>query len=242
MSFFSSLLLLVGCCSQAKAFTTLAATARISGQRTTTVHVATDITTPIDDAPITQDSQSRPPREQRRILGSQENLMLPRQYSPGKDVFPQMNHVCVAVLSSTPSEQVLRQAIDETMAAHPFLRCKIDGDGEPDERIDLFQMVRKGEPNPCTFSSNGPGQFTSRDVLQVIDVLNDDDRVALYASWKQRLATTLMTVRGVIPKRVPCGRSNGTVPTKMSLTNLALWYFPSIMPFRIRAVPIAWSI
>jgi len=184
MSFFSSLLLLVGCCSQAKAFTTLAATARISGQRTTTVHVATDITTPIDDAPITQDSQSRPPREQRRILGSQENLMLPRQYSPGKDVFPQMNHVCVAVLSSTPSEQVLRQAIDETMAAHPFLRCKIDGDGEPDERIDLFQMVRKGEPNPCTFSSNGPGQFTSRDVLQVIDVLNDDDRVALYASWK----------------------------------------------------------
>ena len=122
--------------------------------------------------------------QQRRILGSQENLMLPRQYSPGTDVFPQMNHVSVAVLSSTPSEQVLRQAIDEAMAAHPLLRCHIEGDGEPDERIDLFQMVRKGEPNPTTFVSSGPTEFSSQDVLEVFDVLTDDDRIALDASWR----------------------------------------------------------
>jgi hypothetical protein len=120
---------------------------------------------------------------QRRILGSQENLMLPRQYSPGKDVFPQMNHVCCAVLSSTPSEKTLRQAIDDAMRAHPLLRCHVEGDGQPDERIDLMQMVRKGEPNPCTFVSSGPNEFTSKDVLSIVDVLADD-RQALDASWK----------------------------------------------------------
>lgn len=129
-------------------------------------------------------SAASPKGQQRRILGSQENLMLPRQYSPGKDVFPQMNHVSAAVLSSTPSEQVLRQSIDDAMAAHPLLRCRIEGDGEPDERIDLFQMVRKGEPTPCTFVSSSPTEFTSKDVLTVIDVLADDGRVSLDASWR----------------------------------------------------------
>jgi hypothetical protein len=112
--------------------------------------------------------------------------MLPRQYPPNKEVvFPPMIHVCSVVLSETPSEKVLRQAIDEVMDAHPLLRCRIEGDGEPDERIDLFQMVRKGDNNPCTFASTGPGQFTSQDVLTVIDVFGEDrDGLELEASWK----------------------------------------------------------
>ena len=105
-----------------------------------------------------------------------------------------MNHVTVAILSSTPTESVLRKALDEAMAAHPLLQCHIEGDGEPDERIDLFQMVRKGEPNPCTFvvnndSSSSSWLLSSKDVLQVIDVLaNDDDRVTLDASWRTTFA------------------------------------------------------
>lgn len=126
-------------------------------------------------------AESKSSVAQRRILGSQENLMLPRQYSPGKDTFPQMNHVSCAVLSSTPSEAVVREAVDEAMAAHPLLRCHIEGDGEPDERIDLFQMVRKGDNRPCTFVSTGPGEFTSKDVLTVVNVPNSD---ALESSWK----------------------------------------------------------
>ena len=123
-------------------------------------------------------------KQQRRILGSQENLMLPRQYTPGKHVFPQMNHVCTAVLSSTPSFTYLQAAIDEAMAAHPLLRCRIEGDGEPDERIDLFQMVRKGEPNPTTFRSTGPGEFEAKDVLSVVEVPSET-REDLDNSWKK---------------------------------------------------------
>ena len=78
--------------------------------------------------------------------------MLPRQYSPNPKVtFPQMNHVSCHVLSETPSTETLRQAIDEAMAAHPLLRCHVEGDGEPEKRIDLFQMVRQGDNHPCTF-------------------------------------------------------------------------------------------
>lgn len=155
--------------------------------------------------PEQQQKQAAPATgQQRRILGSQENLMLPRQYSPGTDVFPQMNHVSVAVLSSTPSEQVLRQAVDEAMAAHPLLRCHIEGDGEPDERIDLFQMVRKGEPNPTTFVSSGPTEFTSQDVLQVFDVLtDDDDRIALDASWRTTFGKDIDDGSWCTPERGP---------------------------------------
>jgi hypothetical protein len=120
---------------------------------------------------------------QRRQLGSQENLMLPRQYGPNPNViFPQMNHVSCVVLSTTPSERTLRTAIDEVMQAHPLLQCTVQGDGEPEERIDLFQMVRKGEPNPCTFVSR-PGTFSSKDVLSIVDVAGSDRR-ALDASWQ----------------------------------------------------------
>jgi hypothetical protein len=128
-------------------------------------------------------AKDTPAVETSRQLGSQENLMLPRQYRPNADVtFPQMNHISCAVLSSTPSAKVLRGAIDEVMKAHPLLRSKIVGDGEPDERIDLFQMVRKGEPDPCTFSSV-PGAFSASDILSIVDV-DGNDRSDLDTSWQ----------------------------------------------------------
>lgn len=130
------------------------------------------------------------PVVQRRVTGSQENLMLPRQYSPNPDVtFPQMNHVSCVVLSSTPSERTLRAAVDQVMQAHPLLQCKIDGDGEPEKRIDLFQMVRQGEPNPCTFTST-PGTFSSDDVVSVIEVAGAE-RSSLNESWQASFARDL---------------------------------------------------
>lgn len=136
-----------------------------------------DFLSSLQQAPVVDDAV------QRRVLGSQENLMLPRQYGPNPDVtFPQMNHVSCAILSSTPSERVLRSAIDQVMQAHPLLQCTVEGDGEPTERIDLFQMVRKGEPNPCTFVSR-PGMFSSKDVLSIVDV-EGGDRATLDESWQ----------------------------------------------------------
>ena len=108
--------------------------------------------------------------------------MLPRQYSPGDVTFPQMNHVSCTVISQTPSEDVLRKAIDQAIMSHPLLRCHVEGDGEPDERIDLFQMVRKGDPNPCTFVSP-ESSFTSKDVLSIV-IVDGNDRSAIDSSWK----------------------------------------------------------
>lgn len=76
--------------------------------------------------------------------------MAPRQYSLSPERFPSMNHVSCAILSATPDAKVIQQALDDVMQAHPLLRAKIVGDGEPDERIDLLQMVRK----VSTFESN----------------------------------------------------------------------------------------
>jgi hypothetical protein len=84
-----------------------------------------------------------------RILGSQELLMAPRQYSLSDETFPAMNHVACAILSATPDSNVIRQALDYVMQTHPLLRAKIIGDGEPEKRIDLFQMVRKVRLSPC---------------------------------------------------------------------------------------------
>lgn len=125
---------------------------------------------------------------QRRTLGSQELLMLPRQYGPkvekGEPNFPSMSHVQVTTLSATPSIEALSKAIDMAMDAHPLLRCHVEGDGEPSERIDLFQMVRKGEPNPCTFVSPGVRTFSSEDVLRVVDVDASSGEDALRRSWE----------------------------------------------------------
>ena len=65
---------------------------------------------------------------------------------------------------------MLRKAIDEVLAAHPLLRCSVEGDGEPNKRIDLFQMVREGEPNPCTFVAPDESPFSSDDILNVVEV------------------------------------------------------------------------
>jgi hypothetical protein len=133
----------------------------------------------IDDA--SKNTQTRP-------LGSQELLMLPRQYAPHLEKpdttpFPQMSHVSTALLSSTPSAETLSLAIDEAMAAHPLLRAYVGGDGEPSKRIDLFQMVREGEPNPCTFVAPplNESNLSSKDVLNVVDI---EASSSLEESWK----------------------------------------------------------
>ena len=132
--------------------------------------------------------EAEPGIPQRRVLGSQELLMLPRQYSPTTKApedlvtFPQMNHVSCVILSATPSEPILRQAIDETIKSHPLLRAYIEGDGEPEERIDAMQMVRKGDPNPCTFVAP-ERSFSSQDVLTIVDVTGNA-REALDKSWQ----------------------------------------------------------
>jgi hypothetical protein len=119
----------------------------------------------------------------RRILGSQELLMLPRQYGPSATTFPPMNHVVSIVLSATPSPDALATAIDSVMTAHPLLSARVDGTGEPSRRIDLLQMVREGEPSPLTFVSSA--QFSAKDVLTVVDA-NDLD-----ASWKASFSRDL---------------------------------------------------
>ena len=121
-----------------------------------------------------------------RTLGSQELLMLPRQYPIGKVIFPQMNHVSCAILKSSSSPSggnatsiidinILRQAIDMVIQAHPLLSSRVIGDGEPIKRIDALQMVRSSgirssnepEPHPLTFASGMP--FTSNDILKVME-------------------------------------------------------------------------
>lgn len=129
--------------------------------------------------------------ESRRVLGSQELLMLPRQYRPkldsGAPPFPSMSHVQVTTLSATPSLEALSKAIEIAMDTHPMLRCHVEGDGEPDERIDAFQMVRKGDPNPCTFVAPLIRTFDSSDVLSVVDIPGTDV-TKLEESWKKNFA------------------------------------------------------
>ncbi|KAG7359460.1 alcohol acetyltransferase [Nitzschia inconspicua] len=118
-------------------------------------------------------------RSLRRELGSQENLMLPRQYSPNPDVvFPSMNHVSCALLNKTPSTAALKAAVKQVMQAHPLLRASIEGDGEPDKRIDLFQMVRQGDNHPCTFVTQTDDVFTADNVVTIVPTQMVDE------SWK----------------------------------------------------------
>eukprot|EP00565_Helicotheca_tamesis_P007048 CAMPEP_0185733512 /NCGR_PEP_ID=MMETSP1171-20130828/19752_1 /TAXON_ID=374046 /ORGANISM="Helicotheca tamensis, Strain CCMP826" /LENGTH=987 /DNA_ID=CAMNT_0028403267 /DNA_START=144 /DNA_END=3107 /DNA_ORIENTATION=+ len=130
----------------------------------------------------------------KRSLGSQENLMLPRQYGPHLDKknspFPQMNHVSVAVLSSTPSIQHLQSALNDLMTTHPLLRCHVEGSGEPSKRIDLFQMVREGEPDPCTFVSTDE-IYDVDDVLTVKEVSGGSAKEQLDQSWKASFEASL---------------------------------------------------
>jgi len=119
--------------------------------------------------------------------------MLPRQYQPkldaGDPYFPSMSHVQVTTLSATPSLAALSAAIDLALDTHPLLRCHVEGNGEPDERIDLAQMVRKGEPNPCRFVAEEKKNFDSKDVLRVVDVVTGDSAEdALKRSWEANFA------------------------------------------------------
>ena len=138
--------------------------------------------------------------------------MLPRQYSihlerSGSQPFPQMNHVCAAVLSATPPVDSVLRAISDALRAHPLLRSHVRGSGEPDERIDLFRMVRKGNPDPETFvsppfvdggdddddiatSTMAALGFTARDVLTVVDV-DGGDAAALQSSWEAKFRQDL---------------------------------------------------
>ena len=134
-----------------------------------------------------------------RSLGSQELLMLPRQYSiylnkpEAPAPFPQMNHVCVALLSATPPTASLKAAIDDALSAHPLLRAKVSGSGEPEKRIDLFQMVREGNPDPERFvapPADAPELigFGAEGILRVVDLSSDAE---LRSSWEARFREDL---------------------------------------------------
>eukprot|EP00568_Trieres_chinensis_P006936 CAMPEP_0183303626 /NCGR_PEP_ID=MMETSP0160_2-20130417/8987_1 /TAXON_ID=2839 ORGANISM="Odontella Sinensis, Strain Grunow 1884" /NCGR_SAMPLE_ID=MMETSP0160_2 /ASSEMBLY_ACC=CAM_ASM_000250 /LENGTH=1011 /DNA_ID=CAMNT_0025466551 /DNA_START=56 /DNA_END=3091 /DNA_ORIENTATION=+ len=121
-----------------------------------------------------------------RPLGSQELLMLPRQYGPGDATFPPMSHVSAAVLSSTPDVETLGPALEEAMRVHPLLRSVVRGTGEPEERIDAFNMVRRGDADPPTFVERPVGSFAWRDVLDVVDAGDD-----LEGSWTDAFRSRL---------------------------------------------------
>lgn len=118
--------------------------------------------------------------------------MLPRQYGVNPDVvFPSMNHVSCATLSkdsAIPSAAALQHAISKVMEAHPLLRARIEGDGEPDERIDLFKMVRKGDNRPCTFVADN-SNYEACDVLKLINVEGGADE--LEQSWRSAFLSDL---------------------------------------------------
>lgn len=128
-----------------------------------------------------------------RALGSQELLMLPRQYGPSKETFPSMNHVMVATLNKTPPLPLLRRAIRAIQRAHPLLRARVEGTGEPTKRIDLFQMVREGEPDPLRFVADDRSEQVLQDescaeLLTVVKVPSAD---MLEESWKKAFVRDL---------------------------------------------------
>jgi len=152
-----------------------------------------DSSTPQQITGTGKEEEEPPMTEQRRVLGSQELLMLPRQYGPNVQkniLFPQINHVSVAVLSQTPSLEVLQQAVDNALQTHPLLRAHVQGDGEPDKRIDLFQMVREGEPNPPTFVAPAKPTFSASDICSIIQVPGST-REDLTASWQRTFTNNL---------------------------------------------------
>lgn len=129
-------------------------------------------------------------KQQRRQLGSQELLMLPRQYGLSDVQFPQMNHVSCTILSETPRIEHLERAVQDALRAHPLLRARVEGNGEPEKRIDLFQMVRQGEPSPLTFVADEESVIKVADVLTVVNV-SGKDRAGLEESWKSSFARDL---------------------------------------------------
>ena len=73
---------------------------------------------------------------------------------------------------------------DEDVMAHRIQ--VVEGDGEPEKRIDLMQMVRKGDPHPCTFVAETDKPFSVEDVLTVYN--NQDD---VTQQWKDSFGRDL---------------------------------------------------
>jgi hypothetical protein len=137
--------------------------------------LSNDVTTVTNQQQEAQQQQRQ--RKTRRMLGSQELLMLPRQYGVSNDVsFPSMNHVSCTILNATPSNEVLLQSVQYVMQQHPLLYAYVDGDGEPTKRIDLFQMVRNqddDEPYPLMFVADNPNRYdASNDIVSFIQSNN----------------------------------------------------------------------
>uniref|UniRef100_A0A7S1BZZ1 Condensation domain-containing protein n=1 Tax=Corethron hystrix TaxID=216773 RepID=A0A7S1BZZ1_9STRA len=136
--------------------------------------------------PVAEAASSDESASSRRTLGSQELLMLPRQYRPSPDFpFPSMTHCSAYSVGRTPSLPALVSAVEEALAAHPLLRARVEGEGEPSKRIDLFQMVREGDPDPPTFVADA--SVAAGDVLEVVEV---DGEVAEEA-WKETFRENL---------------------------------------------------
>jgi hypothetical protein len=133
---------------------------------------------PISNQQQDKQTQHDGQRITRRRLGSQELLMLPRQYGVRKDiVFPSMNHVSCTIINGTPSKNVLLQAVQHVIQQHPLLHTYVIGDGEPTKRIDLFQMVRNqddnDEPYPLMFVSDNQNRYdVSKDIVSFIESSN----------------------------------------------------------------------
>lgn len=127
----------------------------------------------------------------RRSLGSQELLMLPRQYNVNPNIiFPSMNHICCILLSSTPKRNIVINAIEYIMNIHPLLNSYINGNGEPNKRIDLFQMVRSNDNNyeeqyPLQFvlQNNNNAVFNANDIVKPYVYTNNEEE--LESSWKE---------------------------------------------------------
>jgi hypothetical protein len=148
-----------------------------------------DTVTPISTPTIDESSVDTQQQTLSRPLGSQELLMLPRQYSLSKATFPQMNHVSVTILSETPSSEHVKLALLDAVQSHPLLRAHVSGTGEPETRTDAFQMVRRGEPSPLTFTcTNSNDTILENNLLKMVPVDTVED---LTASWKCAFARDL---------------------------------------------------
>ena len=85
------------------------------------------------------------------------------------------------------------------METHPLLRCAVVGSGEPEGRVDLSGMVRRGDPDPCSFAVDD--SLTSGDVLRVVDVVlsqsgssseeEEDREKVLEGSWRGGFASDI---------------------------------------------------
>jgi hypothetical protein len=131
-----------------------------------------DVASSSSSASLASASPESQQQQQQRVLGAQELLMLPRQYKQNSR-FPPMNHVSVALLEITNNinidDDIFRRAVQLAAQSHGLLRSVVVGDGEPDKRIDLFQMVRSGDPHPPTFCVVDDDDSNNKIPISIID-------------------------------------------------------------------------